>query len=399
MAFLDPAKQLEFLKEGVEEMISPDALLEKLKEKRPLIVKTGFDPTAPDIHLGHTVLLRKLKTFQALGHRVVILIGDFTARIGDPSGKSVTRKPLLPTEIEENARTYCDQVFRILDKDKTRLAYNHRWFAGMALSDVLKLAGKYTVARIIERDDFSQRLKNHEPISMVELLYPLMQGYDSVELKADVELGGRDQKFNLLVGRELMREYGQHPQVLMTMPILEGLDGKKKMSKSLGNYVGIQENARDMFGKLMSIPDEQILKYFSLLTDVAKKDIKAYERKMTSGENPRDFKILLAKEIVTMYRSKEEAERAEIEFKEVFSQGGRPKDIPEICLSQSPSWIVDIVMASGHCRSNGEARRLIKQGAVKLEEEKITDEKAHLNIKSGDLLKLGKRGFYRIKLN
>ncbi len=386
------------IKRGSEELISELELIEKLKNKKQLIIKAGFDPTAPDIHLGHTVLLRKLKHFQSLGHQVVLLIGDFTAMIGDPTGKSETRKKLSPEEVKKNAETYTDQVFKILDKFATKVVFNSQWCEGMSFAEVLALTSKYTVARMLERDDFQKRYSSRKPISMTELMYPLIQGYDSVKLKADVELGGTDQKFNLLVGRQLMKESGLVPQVILTMPILEGLDGVQKMSKSLNNYIGINDLPNEMFGKIMSIPDALIFRYFTLLTEVAEEEIKEMDATIKKGANPRDIKVKLAKKIISVYHPPEAGDDAEKEFNRIFSQGGIPSDITEIEVQEKKLWVVDLIARTGHLKSNGDIRRLIKQGGIKIDDEKITDDKASVLMKNKAIIKIGKRGFYVIKL-
>ena len=390
-------KQLALIKRGIEELISETELIEKLKQKKKLIIKAGFDPTAPDIHLGHTVLLRKLKHFQKLGHQVVLLVGDFTAMIGDPTGKSETRKKLTPQEAKKNAQTYTQQIFKTLDKSKTQVVFNSQWCEGMSFADVLELTSKYTVARMLERDDFQKRYFAKKPISITELMYPLIQGYDSIKLKADVEIGGTDQKFNLLVGRQLMKESGLSPQIIITMPILEGLDGVQKMSKSLDNYVGVNESARNMFGKIMSIPDILILRYFTLITEISNEEIEKMKFDIEKGANPKDIKVKLAKTITAEYHSMEVANEAHKEFSRIFSQGGIPNDIVEIEIKEKESWIVDMIAKTGHFHSNGEIRRLIRQGGIKIDDEKMTNEKAIVLVKNGALIKIGKRGFYVIK--
>jgi tyrosyl-tRNA synthetase len=395
----DVKTQIDIISRGVVEIIPEDGLKAKLeksiKENRPLIVKFGADPSAPDLHIGHTVPLRKIRQFQDLGHIVYFLIGDFTAMIGDPTGKSETRKSLSRDEVLANAETYKKQIFKILDPDKTKIVFNSDWCSKLNFEDVLKLTAKYTVARLLERDDFSKRYKEGRAISLVEFMYPLIQGYDSVELKADIEIGGTDQKFNLLVGRELQREYGQEPQVIITMPIIEGTDGVQKMSKSLGNYIGITESPKEIFGKVMSITDDLILKYFEFLTDVPLETIKDYEKRMKSGENPRDFKAILAKNLVAQFHSEEDAVSAEEEFNRMFKDKGLPDDMPELVLSSDMN-IVDISVDSGIVLSKSEMRRMIAQGAVSIDNEKIDSE---ILLKAGEekIIKIGKRKFLRVK--
>jgi len=331
-------EHIKLIKRGVVELISEDELRKKLensiKNNNPLIVKAGFDPTAPDLHLGHTVLLRKLKHFQQLGHKVIFLIGDYTAMIGDPTGRSKTRKQLTEDEVKKNAETYKNQISKVLDVNKLEIVFNSKWLSKLNLKDVIELSAKHTVARMLERDDFFKRYKNGDDISMVEFIYPLLQAYDSVVLKADIELGGTDQKFNLILGRTIQQRYGQTPQVVLTMPLLEGTDGVQKMSKSLGNYIGIDENPKDMFGKLMSIPDKLIFKYFELLTDIDEKTIANYKKEMEDGKNPKDFKVILAKSIVEQYYNKEIAENEAKKFEALFSKRQIPDDIDEINLFQ-----------------------------------------------------------------
>lgn len=384
------------------EIIPEEELAQKLfrsiKEKRPLRAKLGLDPTAPDIHLGHTVVLNKLRQFQDLGHEVHLIIGDFTGRIGDPSGKSETRKQLSEEEVMANAATYQEQIFKILDREKTFIHFNSSWLMQLKLADVLNLAGKYTVARMLERDDFSKRYREGLPIGIHEFMYPLMQAYDSVELRADVELGGTDQKFNLLVGRNLLREYGQEPQVALTMPILEGTDGVQKMSKSLGNYIGVNEEAYEMFGKTMSIPDELIARYFELLTRVPMNDIQGLQEDMNSGKlNPRDAKIRLAKEIIKIYHNEEEAEKAEEKFRLVFSQRDIPEDIPVITSSEREVWLPKFLHDNSMVNSTSDGRRMIKQGAVKVNGEKYQEE--NLLLQDTMVLQVGRRKFCRLRLS
>ncbi len=391
-------KQIEILHRGTMEVIPENGLEEKLKEvakeNRPLIVKLGADPSAPDIHFGHTVPLRKLKQFQDLGHQVVFLIGDFTGMIGDPTGKSSTRKRLTREQVQENAESYKKQIFKILDPEKTRIAFNSEWCGKMNFADVLELTGHYTVARLLERDDFSKRFKEGRPISLIEFMYPLVQGYDSVALKADVEIGGTDQKFNLLVGRDLQREYGQKPQVIITLPLLEGTDGINKMSKSLGNYIGIDESPKEIFGKVMSIPDKMIARYYELLTDVPMEIIVEYQKRMQEGENPRNFKVELGKILVEQFYTREDAEAALSEFERIFKNKGIPNEMPEYALTESKN-IVDILVESGLMSSKGETRRMIKQNAVSIDGTKITEE-IKLEPSAERIIKVGKRKFLRI---
>ena len=396
---LSPQEQLAKLKRGCAEIISEQDLLERIKlcdkEKRPMRIKLGLDPTAPHIHLGFAVVLRKLRQFQDLGHQVVLLIGDFTARVGDPTGRSETRKVLTPEEIESNARTYREQLSLILDPDKTEVRFNSEWLMPMSFADLLGLTSKYTVAQLLERDDFTKRYKGGIPIGVHELLYPLMQGYDSVALHSDVEMGGTDQKFNNLVGRVLQREYGQLPQIVFLMPILEGLDGVQKMSKSLNNYVGIAEPPKEMFGKLMSIPDSLMRRYFELCTEV---DMDEVDRRL-SQDHPRDNKMWLGREIISIYHGAAAAQAAQDEFVTVFSQGGLPEDMPLFKVSSELApegriGLARLLLAAELAPSNKEARRLIEQGAVQWNGEKRTDP-GDLELGSGGVLKVGRR-FCRI---
>jgi tyrosyl-tRNA synthetase len=394
------------LKRGTEEIIPHDEFIAKVerseRENRPLIVKTGFDPTAPDIHLGHTVLLRKMKHFQDMGHTVIFLIGDFTGMIGDPSGKSETRKRLTRDDVLENAETYKKQVFKILDPEKTVVDFNSRWCEPMNFSDVLDLASRYNVARMLERDDFSNRYREGKSISILEFLYPLIQGYDSVALKADIELGGTDQKFNLLVGRDIQKEYGQEQQVIITLPLLVGLDGVQKMSKSLNNYIGIDEPPSEIFGKTMSISDEIMFLYYELVTDVPIDEINSYRRKIEDGAvNPRDVKIRLAREICTQFYDSETAMKAEAEFNKIFVKKDVPEDINEFVIPDAEKkdgvvWIVKLLVLTGMAKTNGEARRLIKGGGVYLDGEKILSDDLELSMPVEGVLKVGKRRFIKI---
>lgn len=389
-------ESIELITRGISEVIGLEEIKEKLKNGKQLTVKAGFDPTAPDIHLGHTVLLRKMRHFQILGHKVVFLIGDFTGRIGDPSGKTKTRPRLTLEDVLRNAETYKQQVFKILDPEKTIVEFNSKWLEKMSFADVLGLTSRYTVAQMIERDDFAKRYKNGQPISMMEFMYPLAQGYDSVALECDIELGGNDQKFNLLVGRTLMKEYGLSPQAVITVPLLEGLDGVEKMSKSLGNYIGIYDSAKDMYGKAMSIPDNLISKYMELLTDIPINDIKNYIKAMENGENPRNIKGILAKEIVKIYHGEEESLNAEEEFKRIFSSKGLPDEIEEITVNKDDN-ILNILSVCMSSESKSNLKRLVSQGSVTLDNEKITD--INTSISKEGILKVGKRNFFKIKFS
>ena len=405
---MDIDKQIKVLKQGVSDLISEEDLKKKLieakKENRPLRVKLGLDPTAPDIHLGHTVVLKKLKQFQDMGHEVYLIIGDFTGRIGDPSGKSKTRKQLTEKEVKENALTYEKQFSKILDKDKTKLVFNSSWLSKMNFEDVINLSSKYTVARMLERDDFSNRFNENKPISIHEFFYPLMQGYDSVAINADVELGGTDQRFNLLVGRNLQKEYGQKSQVLIMMPILEGLDGTEKMSKSLDNYIGVNEKPTEMYGKVMSIPDDLIVRYFELVTNVGVERVNEIKKDIEVNKvNPMQYKKELAFTIVKEFHGKDQAKMAASEFESVFSKGNLPEDIPEIEIKESDLedgklWIVKIVAATGMVDSNSEARRMIKQGAVSIDDKKYEKINLDLKVKDGMIVQIGKRRFAKINL-
>ena len=394
-------RQMELIRRGAVEIIDETELEEKirrsLKEGRPLRVKAGFDPTAPDLHLGHTVLIQKLKHFQDLGHEVIFLIGDFTGLIGDPTGKNETRPALTPEEVEENARTYKEQIFKILDPEKTKVCFNSSWMNEMRAIDLIRLCAKHTVARMLERDDFKKRFQEGRPIAIHEFIYPLIQGYDSVALRADVELGGTDQKFNLLVGRDLQREYGQEPQVVITMPLLEGLDGVHKMSKSLGNYVGITEPPKEMFGKLMSISDELMFRYFELLSEKSMEEIEGIRGLIQRGEvNPRDVKMDLAMELVGRYHGEEEAKRAKEAFIEQFSKKRIPDDIPEARVNQGEKvYLPSFLKAHGLCSSASEGRRLIRQGALKIDGQKVSQEEVSFNPPEA-VIKLGKRRYLRV---
>jgi tyrosyl-tRNA synthetase len=407
--FKSVEEQFEYLKKGCVEIIQEDELKKKLsdsiKKKKPLLVKVGFDPTAPDIHLGHTVLLRKMKHFQELGHDVVFLIGDFTGLIGDPSGRSATRPSMTREEIARNAETYKAQIYKILSPQKTIIDFNSRWLGKLTSFEIIGLTSKFTVARILERDDFSQRFKEGLPISTHELLYPLMQAYDSVALRADVEMGGTDQKFNLLVGRDIQREYGQQPQIIMTTPLLEGIDGVEKMSKSLGNYVGITEPPKEIFGKIMSISDPLMFRYYELLTDVSLAQIEKWKKEVTRGKaHPRDLKAQLARTIVTDFWGKEDGAAAAEEFDRIFKHKETPADIRvesvkfrDAKTTETERSLIDIMMSLKIFPSRGEAKRVMQQGGVYLDGQRIEDINFQLDIagQKEHLLKIGKKKFYK----
>jgi len=389
------------IKRGTDEILLESELVKKLEEGRPLRIKAGFDPTAPDLHLGHTVLINKLRQFQDLGHDVMFLIGDFTGMIGDPSGKSATRPALTPEDVKANADTYKEQVFKILDPEKTRVMFNSEWMGDFSAADMVQLAARHTVARMLERDDFSRRYKGGQSIAIHEFLYPLVQGYDSVAMEADVELGGTDQKFNLLVGRELQKQYGQAPQVVLTMPILEGLDGVQKMSKSLNNYIGINEAPDEMFGKLMSVSDELMWRYFELLSFRPIDEINHFKKEIDEGKNPRDIKFLLASEIVARFHSEELAEQAQAAFIARFQKGAIPDEMPEITLTGDSEGlpIGTVLKDSGLTKSTSEAFRMIGQGAVKVDGERV-DDRNYLLEKGGlYVIQVGKRKFARVTLS
>ena len=389
---MDPKNQIEIIKQGVDEIIGENDLIEKLKQGKKLTVKVGFDPTAPDLHLGHTVILRKMRQFQDLGHKVIFLIGDFTGKIGDPSGKNKTRPPLTDKEIKENANTYAEQVFNVLDKDKTVVDFNSRWGDQMTAADMIKLSAQSTVARMIERDDFSKRYKNNQPISIHEFLYPLMQGQDSVELEADVELGGTDQKFNLLVGRDLQKNQGMSPQTIITLPLLEGLDGIKKMSKSENNYIGITEDADQIFGKTMSIPDEIMFKWFDLLSLQSTDEIKKIKKSVDEGGNPRDAKIILALELTKRFTTEKEAETAKENFFKKFAKNELPSDIEEKTVKHKGDYpLPNLLKDIGFASSTSEALRLISQGAVKIDQMKIDSKDFHVEPNTKKLIQVGKK--------
>jgi len=391
---------LGLIRRGAEEILVEAELVERLEEGRRLRVKAGFDPTAPDLHLGHTVLINKLRQFQELGHEVLFLIGDFTGMIGDPTGKNVTRKPLTREEVLENAATYEHQIYKILDPEKTTVLFNSQWMAEMNAADLVHVAAKYTVARMLERDDFNKRYNSSQPIAIHEFLYPLIQGYDSVAMKADVELGGTDQKFNLLVGRELQKHYGQRPQVILTMPILEGLDGVQKMSKSLGNYIGISEPADEMFGKLMSISDELMWRYFNLLSFRSMREIEQLKSDVSNGLNPRDVKFQLGQEIVTRFHDRKVADAAQANFVARFQKGNLPDEMPEVVLDSEGGslGVASVLKGAGLTGSTSEAFRMIQQGAVRIDGERVADR--DMSIQSGctHVFQVGKRRFARITL-
>ena len=393
---MTPEEQVKILKRNVVDLISEEELLDRIKRKGKLRVKLGVDPSRPDLHLGHAVVLRKLREFQDLGHTVVLIIGDFTARIGDPSGRNETRPMLTKEEVLENAKTYQEQAFKILDPERTELRFNGEWLDRMTFADVIVLASKYTVARMLERDDFAKRFKEGIPIAVSEFLYPLAQAYDSVAIQADVELGGTDQLFNLLVGRKIQEEYGQEPQIVMTMPIIEGTDGKLKMSKSYGNYIAFNDPPEEMYGKLMSIPDELIIKYMRLLTDIPEERIEEYERKMKEKTiNPRDVKMVLAYEITRFFHGEENAKKSQEQFVKVFQKKEIPDEMPVVEISQEKN-IVDLLVEIGAASSKSEAKRLVSQGGVYIDGERIEDIKFTVEPDGERVLRVGKRKFYRI---
>jgi len=391
---------LAVIKRGCDELLVEAELVEKLQTGKPLRVKAGFDPTAPDLHLGHTVLLNKLRQLQDLGHQAVFLIGDFTGMIGDPTGKNTTRPPLSPEQVELNARTYQAQVFKILDPEKTEVEFNSRWMGGMSAADMIKLAATHTVARMLERDDFSKRYQGNQPIAIHEFLYPLIQGYDSVALEADLELGGADQKFNLLMGRELQKHFGQKPQCILTMPLLEGLDGVNKMSKSLGNYVGITDSPREQFGKLMSVSDELMWRYIELLSFEPLAVIRQWKREVEEGRNPRDIKVMFAQEIITRFHDRAAAEAALADFEARFRQGAIPEDLPEFSVDAPEAGlsITQLLKLAGLVPSTSEAMRSIAGGGVKLDGGKVADKGLLVGKGMSVVLQVGKRRFARVTL-
>jgi tyrosyl-tRNA synthetase len=397
----DIQEQLRIIKRGCEELLVEAELVEKLKTGRPLRIKLGMDPTAADLHLGHTVVINKLRQFQDLGHHIQFLIGDFTGMIGDPTGKNVTRPPLSREQVAENARTYKTQVFKILDPERTEILFNSEWCDKLGSAGMIRIASAYTVARMLERDDFSKRYHGNQPIAIHEFLYPLMQGYDSVVMKSDVELGGTDQKFNLLVGRELQKHHGQPGQCILTMPLLEGLDGVHKMSKSLGNYIGIEEPAESIFGKLMSVSDELMWRYLELLSFQPMESITQWKNEVAQGRNPRDIKVMLAREIVARFHSPAAADRAEADFDARFRQGAMPETIPEVQLATEgrPMTIAQVLKAAGLNASTSEALRMIDQGGIRMDGERVSDKGLQLAPGTTVVLQVGKRKFARVTLD
>ena len=387
---------LAIIERGADEILPLEELKKKLQKNKPLRIKVGFDPTAPDLHLGHTVVINKMKQLQDLGHEIIFLIGDFTGMIGDPSGKNVTRKPLTKEEIQENAKSYEEQVFKILDKDKTKIAFNSEWMSKMSSADMITLASRQTVARMLERDDFSKRYKSGQAISIHEFLYPLVQGFDSVALQTDMELGGTDQKFNLLVGRELQKQAGKEPQVILTMPLLEGLDGVQKMSKSLDNYIGIDESPDDMFGKLMSISDDLMWRYLELLSFESLETIESWKQEVKDGENPRNIKFRLAEEIITRFHSNELAKQAQQNFIDRFAKNQTPNEMDEFNFPKGTK-IANLLKDSNLVSSTSEALRMIKQGAAKMDGEKITNKDLKLKVGTS-IYQVGKRKFARVTI-
>jgi len=399
MAGIDDA--LASIKRGTEEVLLESELIEKLKTGKRLRIKAGFDPTAPDLHLGHTVLINKLRQFQELGHEVMFLIGDFTGMIGDPTGKSATRPPLTRDDVIENARTYEQQIFKILDPEKTLVMFNSSWMGEMNAADLIQLAAKHTVARMLERDDFNKRYNSGQPIAIHEFLYPLIQGYDSVAMKADVELGGTDQKFNLLVGRELQKHYGLSPQTVITMPILEGLDGVQKMSKSLNNYIGISDAPDDMFGKIMSISDELMWRYFELLSFRPLDEIDGFKKQIADGANPRDIKFLLGEEIVARFHNQDAANRARENFISRFQKGAVPDEMPEVNLQAANGSIsiANVLKEAGLTPSTSEAMRMIKQGAVRIDGERIESKDMEITTGNSHVIQVGRRRFAKVVIH
>ena len=397
----DVKQALALIARGTEEIIKIEDLQKKLESGKPLQIKVGFDPTAPDLHIGHTVVINKMRQFQDLGHEVTFLIGDFTGLIGDPTGKSATRKPLTPEQVKENAETYATQVFKVLDREKTKIRFNSEWINKLGSSGMIRLAAKYTVARMLERDDFENRYRSGQPIGLHELLYPLAQGYDSVVLKTDVEMGGTDQKFNLLVGRHLQQHYGQKPQVIITLPLLEGLDGVQKMSKSLNNYVGITEAPDEMFGKLMSISDEMMWRYFDLLSFRSNEELAAFKQQVADGANPRDIKFLLCEEIVERFHDRAAAVAARETFIARFRGGAMPDDIPEKTLETGGEGIglAAALTQCGLTSSNSDAFRMVKQGGVRIDGEKVSDRSLTLEAGFEGILQVGKRKFCKANVS
>jgi tyrosyl-tRNA synthetase len=390
--------QYSTLSKNIVTLISKEELLEKLELNRPLRIKLGVDPSRPDLHLGHVVVLKKLREFQELGHKVILIIGDFTAMIGDPSGRSKTRPMLSKEETKENARTYTSQAYKILDKEKTELRFNSEWLDPLSFEDVLKLSGKYTVARMLERNDFSKRYKNNEPISVSEFLYPLAQAYDSVVVKADIEIGGEDQLFNFIVARKIQEEYGQKPQCIMTLPLIEGTDGHLKMSKSYDNYIAFEDTPDDKYGKIMSIPDSLIIKYMRLLTDISEKDIEEIEKKIKEkGTNPRDVKMKLAYEIVSFFHGEKTAKEAQNNFISVFRRKKVPEKMPVIELKSDIINIIDLIVDHTNIQSRSEAKRLVMQNGVKYNNETVSDINSEMKVSDSDILRIGKRRFFKLK--
>lgn len=401
MSFPSLNEQMDLIKRGTVEVLPEDLLVKKIERSietnTPLIIKQGFDPTAPDIHLGHTVGIRKLKHFEDLGHQIVVIIGDYTAMVGDPSDKKSTRPRLSHQQVMEHAQTYQDQFFKILDKSKTQIRFNGEWFKNMSFERVMNLAGQFTVARMLERDDFAKRYAGQQPISIHEFFYPLMQGYDSVEIKADVELGATEQKFNLVIGRHIQKEYEMEPQVILTLPVLEGLDGKQRMSKSIGNYIGIDEPSKEIYGKTMSIPDALIYRYFELITDVDQAELKTIKEQLETGSvNPRDTKKYLGRTLVRMYHGSEAVDAAEKAFENLFVKKDIPDDMPEMKLEASEMRIDDLMIATKTAESKGAARRLVKGGGVSVDGTKITDPFTVVALDKEKILKVGKRKFVKI---
>lgn len=407
MAFLPAEEQLKEIKKGVVDLISEDDLLKKLKKSHetgtPLRIKFGADPSRPDLHIGHTVVINKLRLLQDLGHEILFLIGDFTAMIGDPTGRNETRPALTPEEIKENSNTYAEQVFKVLDSEKTKIVYNSEWLGQLTPQEFIKLTAQYTVARMLERDDFEKRYKSGVAISIHEFIYPLAQGYDSVALSSDLELGGTDQKFNLLVGRDLQRSYGQEPQCILTMPILEGLDGVQKMSKSLGNYISVIDTPTDMFGKCMRVSDELMFRYYELLTDITTEELQALKSEVRAGsKHPREVKVNLAKFLVARFHSEKAADQAEVEFNRIFVSKGLPDEIPEELVNPvNQIWVCQLLSNLGLTSSNSEARRMIQGGGVEFDGEKLKDPQLKLDLKEGSehLIKVGKKKFLKLKIS
>jgi len=392
-------EQLKIIKKGTLEVINENELIEKLKKGKPLRVKLGVDPTSPDIHLGHTVVLNKLRDFQILGHQIILIIGSGTAVIGDPSGRDKTRSLLTTDEIERNAKYYSEQAFKILDKEKTEIRFNGEWLLNLTLKEIVSLLSHFTVARILERDDFFNRYKSGNAIYLHELLYPVMQAYDSIVIDADIELGGTDQKFNLLCGRELQKELGKEEQIAILMPILRGIDGEKRMGKSLGNYIGINETPKEMFGKVMSIPDHLIIEYFELLTNISPSEIEEYKKKMEKGENPMKYKLRLAKEIVTRYHSKEDADKEEEDFIKVFSKKETPEDIETYTIDSDEFNLIDFLKEKNIISSKSEGRRIFEQGGIYINNERFSDPSFKIKINGELIIKIGKRKFIKVKKN